>query len=205
MKIRNLSPAITNSSSEILDIAGKQIGYHRTAKFTKLLKENEELLLKTLDCRNGRAIFLTSSGTGAMDSVVSNLINKEDRVMIINGGSFGQRWEDICNFYEIDYHSFKPGFGKKINLESLKEAFQFFRPTLLLMQHIETSSGQLHNVQSIGKICDYYGCKLIVDAISGFLNNEYSMDKYNIDATIISTQKGLALTPGLSIVILNLH
>jgi len=203
MGITNLSPAITNSSKEVLEIAGKQIGYHRTEDFSRLLIENENLLLELIGCKNGRAIFLTCSGTGAMDSVVCNLIGLENRVLIINGGSFGQRWWDICDFYNIKYYSFNPGFGRTINLEELENVFKIFKPTKLLMQHMETSSGQLHDVQSIGEICKSYDCDLIVDSISGFVNEEYKMDEWNISVTITSTQKGLALSPGLSMVILN--
>jgi len=203
MKIRNLSPAITNSSEEIKEIAGKQIEYHRTENFSRLLRESNLLLLDLIGCNEGKSIFLTCSGSGAMDSAVSNLILPEDRVMIINGGSFGKRWCEICNFYGIKYYEIKPGFGKSPDLEELKKSFEDFRPTIFLMQHVETSSGQLQDVHAIGKLCKNYDCRLIVDSISGFANNKYMMDDWGVDATIISSQKGLALTPGISIVVLN--
>lgn len=201
-KIINLSPSIPNLSKESLKVSGNQISYFRTKEFTKLLKECESKILKLTNC-NGRVIFFNSSGTGAMDSVVCNLIKKTDRALVINGGDFGQRWVDICKFYNLKVKEFKVIFGKDIFFPRLQDMIKEFKPNILLVQHVETSSGQKHNIKIIAKLCKRYHIKLFVDSISSFLSEYYNMDKWGIDVSITSSQKGLGLFPGVSIVVLN--
>jgi len=202
-KIRNFTPAITNMSKEVLGIGGTQFPYFRTEEFDNKLKENEKLLLDLIDCKNGRVVFLTASGTGAMDSVLSNLVSSQDRILVINGGSFGQKWCDICSFYKLDYKNYEPGFGKNISLDKLEELIKSLKVTVILMQATETSSGQLFSVKEVGKLSKKYGTILVVDAISSFAIDEYKMESWNVNVTILSTQKGLQLFPGMSLVVLD--
>ena len=67
----------------------------------------------------------------------------------------------------------------------------------------ETSIGQLYDIQMISEICKENNLILVVDAISAFLADEVNMDKYGIDAIILSSQKALSLAPGLSVVALS--
>jgi aspartate aminotransferase-like enzyme len=201
--VLNFSPAIPIISEKILEIAGKQIPYFRARPFSRMMKENEEIVLNLSGCKEGRTIFLTASGTGAMDAAVNNLIFPEDRVLIINGGAFGQRFKDICDFYNVNSCNFKVGFGKRINLEELAIGIQEYKPSIVLTQHVETSSGQMHDIKKIGTICKDIGAKFIVDAIGSFGNDKYQMDEWNVDATLFSSHKGLGLFPGTSAVILN--
>ena len=62
----------------------------RTPEFSELMKENERLMVKFMEAEEGsRALFLTGSGTSAMEAAVMNLFTKQDRLLIVNGGSFG--------------------------------------------------------------------------------------------------------------------
>ena len=201
--VLNFSPAIPTVSEEILKIAGKQVPYFRAKPFSRMMKENEEMFLSLGGCKEGRVIFLTASGTGAMDAIISNIIFPEDRVLIVNGGAFGQRFKDICDFYKINSYNFKVGFGKRIDLEELRRAMQEFKPSVVLTQHIETSSGQTHDIKKIGILCKEVDAKFIVDAIGSFGNDEYRMDEWNVDATLFSSHKGLGLFSGTSAIILN--
>ena len=71
------------------------------------------------------------------------------------------------------------------------------------MQRNETSSMQLFDVKRVGKLCSKYNSNLIVDAISSFAIDPYNMDDFNVSATILSSQKGLGLFPGLAMIVLN--
>jgi aspartate aminotransferase-like enzyme len=74
---------------------------------------------------------------------------------------------------------------------------------MILMQHHETSSGQLFNIKEIGRIAKKRNIILIVDCISSFLTDYYRMDEFGVDVTITASQKGLRLDSGMSFVILN--
>jgi len=176
--------------------------YFRDTKFTKMVLENEKLLLKHTGCKNGKVVLYTMSGTGALDAVVTNLISDEDKVLVIVGGGFGKRWYDICKFYNKNVIPFYTAFGKNIDLKQLEQTIKLNNINMILCQHHETNSGQLYNIKSIGILAMQYGARFIVDAISSFLTDDFHMDEMHVDACVISTQKGLRLDPGIAFIII---
>lgn len=202
LKIRNFTPSITNMSDEILNIAAKQPGSFRTNSFTELVQQAEDDLLELINCKDGHVAFLSCSGSGAMDASVSSLIDDDDKVLVINGGTFGTRWLEICNFYNLSVLNFVVDFAKDINLENLENVIKEYQPNVILMQATESTTLQRFNVKEVGRLCKKYKSNLVVDAITGFAIDHYDMDEFNVDATILSSQKGFALTPGLSMVVL---
>ncbi len=192
-----------NIEDEILQIGARQIPYMRTSSFSTLVKESEQWLLQLIKCKQGRVLFYTASGTGAMDAVVANYVTQKKKAFIIAGGSFGYRWEDLCQYYACDYELFEVDFAKDIDYESLEQSVKAIQPDVFLCQHHETSTGQLYNLEKISDICNKYGVSLVVDAISSFLADPLDMDSLGIDLCITSSQKGLNIAPGLSFIVLS--
>jgi aspartate aminotransferase-like enzyme len=181
----------------------KDIFYFRDSSFTNLVLENEKILLKILGCKNGRVIPYTFSGTGAMDAVVCNFIDRNDKILVVNGGTFGKRWLEICNFYKRKVEDYFVKFGENIDIKDFEKKVEEIKPDVILIQHHETSSGQLYNVKAIGKIARERGALFAVDIMCSFLADPYNMDDCCADISLISTQKGLQLDAGLSLVVLN--
>ena len=192
-----------NIEEDIRKIASQPIPYMRTEYFSQLMKESERMLLSLINNPKGKVISYTASGTGAMDAVVQNYVSKFEKVLVIAGGSFGYRWQSICNYYNYNCELFEVPFAKDIDYKSLEDKIVDFKPSVLLCQHHETSSGQLFNLQQISEICSNNNVSLVVDAISSFLTDPLEMDKLNIDICIVSSQKGLNISPGLSFVFLS--
>lgn len=192
-----------NISQDILEIGSQQIPYMRTMEFSHVNKDSEQLLLELIHCSRGKTIIYTGSGTGAMDAVVSNYVSTKQKAFIIDGGSFGHRWVELCNYYNCPNYVFSVPFGKDINYEQLERCIEEIKPDVFLCQHHETSSGQLFDLKKISRICNKYNISLIVDVISSFLADELDMDELGIDICVTSTQKGLNIPPGLSIIFLS--
>jgi aspartate aminotransferase-like enzyme len=165
-----------------------------------VLLECEENLLSILNApKASRVLFFTASGTAGMEATVQNLIANDDKTIIINGGEFGQRFVDICNLHNIDNIDFKvknDALNDTTKLKQYKDA-----KTLLINAH-ETTIGLLYDLASIGNFCQENNILNIVDGISLFVTDELDMQKFNIDALILSSQKGLALPPGITMVVL---
>lgn len=192
-----------NIRKDILEIGCQQIPYMRTTEFSFINKNSEQLLLELIHCTNGKTIIYTGSGTGAMDAIVSNYVTTKQKAFIIDGGSFGHRWVELCNYYNCPNYVFSVPFGKNIDYDCLEKKVQAERPDVFLCQHHETSSGQLFDLKRIAAICNKYKISLVVDVISSFLADELDMDKFGIDICVTSTQKGLNIPPGLSIIFLS--
>ena len=186
---------------ETLKIAGSQLPYFRTDEFSEINLESERILKKLLGAQEGSKVaFLTTSGTGAMDAVVSGCFDKSDKLLIINGGSFGHRFVELAQHYDIPFDSIDLQFGEELTENHLSK-HQDGKYTALLLNLDETSTGQLYDIKMISKFCRDNGMYLIVDAISAFLADPFDMQEDSIDAVIISSQKALSLSPGLSAVI----
>ena len=183
----------------IAAIGSEPFIYMRTDAFSQINKESERMLLDLIHCKGGRTIIYTGSGTGAMSAVVENYVSTKQKAFVIDGGSFGHRWFQLCEYYGIPVFDFKVPFAKDIDYTLLEQKVASERPDVFLCQHHETSSGQLFDLEKISGICHRYGVSLVVDVISTFLAEPLDMGALDIDICITSTQKGLNIPPGLSI------
>lgn len=189
---------------EILAIGAQQVPYMRTQEFGAINKESERLLLEMIHCTDGRTIIYSGSGTGAMSAVVENYVATKQKAYVIDGGTFGHRWSQLCEYYGCKHIDMRVGFGRDIDYDRMEKEIAKEHPDVLLCQHHETSSGQLYNLHRISEICHKYHVSLVVDVISTFLAEpELNMDKLDIDICVTSTQKGLNIPPGLSILFFN--
>lgn len=183
----------------IAAIGAEPFLYMRTDAFSQINKESERMLLDLIHCKSGRTIIYTGSGTGAMSAVVENYVSTKKKAFVIDGGSFGHRWFQLCEYYDIPAFDFKVPFAKDIDYALLEQTVASEKPDIFLCQHHETSSGQMFNLETISDICHRYGVSLVVDVISTFLAEPLDMGALDIDICITSTQKGLNIPPGLSI------
>lgn len=179
-------------------IAGEDSPYFRTKEFSEINLESEVLLKKlqyaSPECK---CVFLTGSGTFGMECAVSNILKSNDKVIVVNGGSFGQRFANLMNLYNIENTEIKLDFGKALKEDTLYQYANEGYTALCVNMH-ETSSGVLYDMELISKFCKENNLVLIVDAISAFISEELYMDKWGVDCVITASQKAFALQPGLS-------
>lgn len=201
MKLFTIGPA--QMYPEVLEERNNLVPYFRTAEFSrKMLFVSSMLKDLTGAGEDAQTIFLTASGTGAMEATVANCFSARDKLLVINGGTFGKRFCQICDFHHIPYSSVDLRFGEVLTPEHLS-AYEEQGFSALLVNLHETSTGQLYDVQMLSDFCKRNHMLFVVDAISTFLCDDYHMAAYGIDATIISSQKGLCCSPGISFVVMS--
>ena len=150
-------------------IGAEQVPYFRTPEFSEIMLENERLVKLFIKAeKDARVVFITGSGTSSMEATVMNCFWENDKVLVINGGSFGQRFVDICKIHEIPFVSLNLNFGEKLTKEKLyKYNEQDF--TGLLVNVDETSSAVLYDTTMIGEFCKKTICSLYVIVCHRFL------------------------------------
>jgi len=196
------TPGPVKMYKETLKIGAKQTPYFRNTPFSEVVLKSEKLLLEFLNApKNSRVIFLTASGTAGLESVIMNLFNLKNKSFIVNGGGFGKRFVDLAQSYEVDYKEIIPNNHNLSDIDKKNLITKGF-DTFIVNAH-ETSIGLLYDLDAIGKFCNKHNLLNIVDAISMFVTDELDMQKQNIDVVILSSQKGLALPPGLTMVVLS--
>ena len=185
--------------AHILAIGAQQLPYNRTEQFSQF---THEILngLSYIFQTSGPVAILTGSGTAAMEAAVLNFLGTSDNVLIVNGGTFGQRWCNLCDIHRVPFKELTLNAGKDVDLEQLTQRLSSEKFTAILINAHETSTGQLYDIKSISQIARNFGLFIIVDAISTICADQFLMDEWCIDVTILSSQKALALAPGLSFV-----
>lgn len=196
-----VGPVMTDP--EILNIGGQPSPYFRNQEFSDIMLENERLVLEFLHApQNSRCIFLTTSGTGAMESCVINLLKDDDKVLVVNGGSFGHRFVELCSLHKKNYTEISCEFGKTLKPEQLL-SYAGKGYTALLVNMGETSSGVLYDMEMISSFCKQEGIALIVDAVSSFMADRIDMEEFGAIAVLTGSQKALGLHPGVAFVALS--
>lgn len=190
------------SSDEVRTIGAEQVPYFRTSEFSETMLENEKYMLEFVKApSNARVVFMTCSSTGSMEAVVMNCFTKEDKVLVINGGSFGHRFVELCEIHEIPYVSLNLEHGRKLTKEKLYE-YDNQDFTGLLVNVDETSTAVLYDTMMIGEFCRKNNMFFVCDCVSAFLADPFHMAECGADVMITGSQKVLACPPGISIIVL---
>ena len=199
----NFTVGPVQSSDLIRSIGGEQVPYFRTSEFSEIMLENEQLMKKFSGAEEkARVVFITGSGTASMEATVANTLTEQDKVLIVNGGSFGQRFVQLCEVYEIPYTEIKLDKGKALTEQHLA-MYEKQGYTAFMVNVHETSTGVHYDMNMISDFCGRNHMFLIVDAISSFLADEFQMQKLGVDVMITGSQKALACPPGISVIVLS--
>lgn len=196
------TPGPIQMDPETQAIGGQQIQYFRTPQFSQIMLECMHSLINITDApQNSRVVFLTASGTAAMEATVMNLFTERDKVLVIDGGTFGKRFAQICAIHHIPMQSLVLRPNEEFTPNML-EQYRGQGFTGMLVNVCETSNGRLYDMHSISAFCKEQGICLVTDIISTFLCDHFSMRECGASAIILSSQKGLGLQPGMSFVLL---
>ncbi|MDE5977937.1 MAG: alanine--glyoxylate aminotransferase family protein [Turicibacter sp.] len=197
------TPGPTNIPEEIRQVLSQDLIHHRMAEYHQLLKEINEDLKTVFDTKND-VLILTASGTGSMESSVVNLFSKNDSVLVINTGWFGQRFIEICQVYGLHVHELRYEWGETYNIAEVKAMLEK-HPDIkgIFVTYHETSTGVANNLKLLGDLTKNTERLLIADCISGMIVQEFHLDQWGVDCAVASSQKGFLLPPGLSFVALS--
>ncbi len=186
-----------------LEMAAPMV-HHRTPQFSKIFGEAAEDA-KYLFQTKQDVIILASTGTGGMESCITNLFSPGDKVLVVNGGKFGERWGKISESYGLEPVWINVDWGQAVDANKVKEALDKDKDIrAILVQASETSTAVAHPIEALSKLTrDRDDILLVVDGITGTGVFPLPMDEWGIDAMITGSQKALELPPGLALVALS--
>jgi aspartate aminotransferase-like enzyme len=193
------SPGPTMLPSEVLLKMAEPVMHHREPEFEKVFAEIREGLKYLFQTKNEVMTF-TSSGTGAMEGAVSNLLSTGDKAIVVRGGKFGERWGEICNAYRIEFVPIDVEWGRAVDPRKILEILQSDpKIRAVYTQASETSTGVRHPIREIAEIVKRFeNTVMVVDAITGIGVFDIPMDVWGLDVVVSGSQKALMLPPGLS-------
>jgi len=195
-----LTPGPTPLPPEVCQAQAKPIIHHRTPQFQTVLKEVSEGLKYVFQTKND-VFILTSSGTGAMEAAVANLLSPGDTAITVQGGKFGERWTELCFSYGITAEIIDVEWGKAVDPKEIEKRLKAdLKIKAVFTTLCETSTGVTCDIEAIGKVVKDTGAVLVVDAISGLGAIPLLTDAWGVDVCVSGSQKGLMLPPGLAFI-----
>ncbi len=185
--------------SVLLDMAKHPMG-HRSGEFSKILESVYADLKYVFQTKNDVIVY-TSSGTGAMDAALSNLVNPGDKVLSLVIGNFGQRWAKIAKALGADVETIEVEPGNAINPAVLKERLDKDvnkEIKIVTLTQNETSTGVTNDVKTLVSYIKEHGALSVVDGVTSLGAMECKMDEWGIDVLVSGSQKGFMIPPGLA-------
>ena len=198
-----LAPGPTPVPPEVLAAMALPIIHHRTPQFAAVLAEVQTGLRELFGTKED-VLILAASGTGAMESAVTNLLSAGDEAIVVNGGKFGERWTKICQAYGVTVHEIKVAWGAAVTADAVRAALDAHpNARALYLQASETSTCVQHPVEAIAALTRQRQTLLVVDGITAVGVVDLPMDRLGIDVLITGSQKALMLPPGLALLALS--
>jgi len=204
MKSRLFTPGPTPVPEDVLLRMAAPLVHHRHPEFRELfarVQENLRYVFQTSE----RVVTLVSSGTGAMEACIVNLLSAGDTIITVNGGKFGARWGEIARQYGVPVVELKVPWGEAVQPVRILEALQNHPGVkAVYLTHSETSTGAATDLQAISATVHEHSDALVcVDGITSVGAHELRFDAWGIDACVTGSQKGLMIPPGLAFVALS--
>jgi aspartate aminotransferase-like enzyme len=195
-----LSPGPTPVPENVLSAAAEPIIHHRTPEFSEIFMSVSEGLKYVFQTEQD-VFVLTSSGSGAMETAVINLLSPGDKIITINGGKFGERWGNIGRAYGVDVKEIILEWGDDYTKEQLKAELDANPGTKAVFASLsETSSGTVYDIKGYGEVLSQTDALLVVDGISGLGATPCPMDEWNVDVLVAGSQKSFMIPPGLAFI-----
>ena len=175
--------------------------HHRTEAFRKIMTETLALLKYYYETQNEVLIF-ASSGTGAMEGSVSNLLSPGERMLVGTAGKFGERWLGLAQAYGVEAVKVESPYGQPVNIEAMKQKLANEGPfRAVYIQATETSTAVMNDVRALGEaVKNYPETALVVDAITGLGTSDLRIQEWGLDIVIGGSQKAVMIPPGLAFV-----
>jgi serine---pyruvate transaminase len=198
-----LTPGPTPLPPQVSLAMAKPIIHHRTPQFQAILKE-ASLGLKWAFQTANDVFIISSSGTGAMEAAVVNLLSSGDTGLVVQGGKFGERWTEIAQAYGINAEVLNVEWGKAVSPEEISKRLKANPKIKVVFATLcETSTGVDNDIQAIAAVVRDTPVVLVVDAISGLGAVDLKTDAWGVDVVVSGSQKGFMLPPGLGFICLS--
>lgn len=167
-------------------------------EFVTMLGETQVLLQQVFQTQNTLTLPVSGTGMAGMESLLANLLEPGDRLLVCAAGFFGNRLEEVALRHGAEVTKVEKPWGEVYSPEEVEAALRAHPAKVLAVVHAETSTGALQPLEGLGEIAHRHGALLLVDCVTSLGGVPVKLDEWDIDAAYSGTQKCLGCPPGLS-------
>ena len=192
-----LTPGPTSVPPEVLRALAEPVLHHRSPDFAEVFALAQERLRQVFRT-DAEVLVFTSSGTGAFESALVNLLSPGDRVLAVSQGEFGERWQKMATALGCDVVPLTYAWGESPRPDDLRDALTESGAETVFLVHSETSTGVVSELEPLLQVCAEAGALSIVDAVSSLGAVPLDTDAWGADVVVTGSQKALMTPPGLA-------
>lgn len=195
-----MAPGPTPVPIDVLLEGAKDTIHHRTPQFDRIFTEAVKGTKEVFRTENDLFI-LASSGTGAMEMALTNIVNPGEKIIVCTVGKFGERWQEIAKAIGAEIVLVSGEYGDFYTPEMVEKALKENPDAVAVFTTLsETSTGTVMDIEGISKVVKAAGKLIAVDGISGLVAEPCETDKWGLDIVVSGSQKGFMLPPGLAFI-----
>jgi alanine-glyoxylate transaminase/serine-glyoxylate transaminase/serine-pyruvate transaminase len=156
----------------------------------------------------GRSYIYIANGHGAWEAVLTNVLSRGDKILVLESGRFALGWGNAAAFLGVDVEVLKGDWFRAVRpaeVEARLRNDKAGKIKAILVAHIDTSSGVVNDIEAIGQAIKAanHDALFMVDAVASLGCVPFEMDAWGVDVTMSGSQKGLMTPPGLGFVAAN--
>lgn len=190
-----MMPGPVPVAPKVLRAMSKPMINHRGKEFSAMFDDCTAMLKEIFQTQND-LFTISGSGTASMEAALGCTIDKDDKVVAIENGKFGERFKDIAARYgQVVPLEFE--WGQSVNLDLVEEKLAEGAKAVTMV-HNETSAGIRNPAEEIGKLAKKYDALFIMDGVTSIGGDDVKVDDWGVDIAVVGSQKCVAAPPGLS-------
>ncbi len=197
------TPGPVNVPARVLAAGARPMLHHRTAEAAVLiagLVEKAQTLLGTKE----DVLLVHTTGRGAMEGTIVNLLSPGDEIIAACNGKFGEMYAEIAATHGIVVHRVCTDWLRPLSLDEIARAIADHPGVkAITVCHNETTTASVNDIKAVAALGKKHGVLTIVDAVSSAGCLPIEFDAWQLDVLVTASQKGLMSPPGLSLVVLS--
>jgi aspartate aminotransferase-like enzyme len=190
------TPGPTPVPPQVLAAMGEPVVHHRSPDF-KPIYERCLARLREVSRTEQEVLLFTSSGTGAFESAVANLVSPGEPHLVVSAGNFGERWAAMTAGYGAAVDQLRYSWGETPDPDDVRARLREREAKAVWVVHSETSTGVVSDVQALAAAAKEGGALVVVDAVSSLGAVPCETDSWGLDVVVSGSQKALMTPPGL--------
>lgn len=178
-------------------LAAPTVG-HLDPYFLQIMDELQAMLRQVFRTDNRLTLAVSGTGSAGMETVIVNLIEPGDRMVVCVNGVFGGRMADVARRAGAEVTLIERPYGEVFDPDEIAAALKQSKPKVLGIVHAETSTGAHQPLEEIARLCREQNVLIAVDCVTSLGGAPVEVDAWGLDAVYSGTQKCLSCPPGLA-------
>jgi aspartate aminotransferase-like enzyme len=190
-------PGPVDVAEEIMQAMTQPMIPHRSKEFDTLFRRTAEGMQKVYLTQN-RVFQPPASGSGMQEAAMRNLVQKD--VLVCVNGAFADRWYKVALANGKQADKLDATWGEAHTPDMLRDALKAKHYEAVAIVHNETSTGVENPLKDLAAVVhkDSPDTLVLADAVSSLGGVKIETDAWGLDFVLTSSQKCLALPPGMS-------